>query len=89
MNYDRLPESVSIFEVGPRDGFQDEPEFIATEKKIQFINMLTEAGCKKIEIGSFVHPKWNYSLTRVTYSPFRVSMVILSPSWINGGTRRL
>jgi hydroxymethylglutaryl-CoA lyase len=58
LNYDRLPESVSIFEVGPRDGFQDEPEFIATEKKIQFINMLTEAGCKRIEIGSFVHPKW-------------------------------
>ena len=58
MNYDNLANSVTIFEVGPRDGLQNEPEFILTEKKINFINMLTKAGCKKIEIGSFVHPKW-------------------------------
>jgi len=58
MNYNNLPSSVTLFEVGPRDGLQNEPEFIATEKKIQFINKLAEAGCKKIEVGSFAHPKW-------------------------------
>ena len=53
-----LPSAVTIFEVGPRDGLQPEPEFIPTEKKIRLIDMLTDAGCKKIEITSFVHPKW-------------------------------
>ncbi len=49
---------VSIFEVGPRDGLQPEPEFIPTEKKIALIDMLTDAGCRRIEVTSFVHPKW-------------------------------
>lgn len=53
-----FPEEVKIFEVGPRDGLQNEAEFIPTEKKIEFINMLTDAGCKWIEVTSFVHPKW-------------------------------
>ena len=57
-NYKELPKGITIFEVGPRDGLQNEPEFIPTEKKINLINKLTEAGCNKIEIGSFVHPKW-------------------------------
>ena len=51
-------ESVEIFEVGPRDGLQPEPEFIETKKKIELINMLSEAGCKRIEVTSFVNPKW-------------------------------
>ena len=53
-----MKNDVSIFEVGPRDGLQPEPVFIPTEKKIQLVNMLTEAGCQKIEVTSFVHPKW-------------------------------
>ena len=55
MNY---PKEVSIFEVGPRDGLQNEPVFIPTEKKIELVNMLTKAGCRRIEVTSFVHPKW-------------------------------
>jgi hydroxymethylglutaryl-CoA lyase len=51
-------ETVEIFEVGPRDGLQPEPEFVDTEKKIQLVNMLTDAGCKRIEVTSFVNPKW-------------------------------
>ena len=51
-------KEVSIFEVAPRDGLQPEPEFVPTEKKIELINMLTDAGCRRIEITSFVHPKW-------------------------------
>jgi hydroxymethylglutaryl-CoA lyase len=51
-------KEVSIFEVGPRDGLQPEPVFIPTEKKIELVNRLTAAGCKRIEVTSFVHPKW-------------------------------
>ncbi|MHB8061358.1 MAG: hydroxymethylglutaryl-CoA lyase [Ruminiclostridium sp.] len=58
MNKAAFPERVSIFEVGPRDGLQPEPEFIATEKKIELVNRLTDAGCQRIEVTSFVHPKW-------------------------------
>jgi len=50
--------SIEIFEVGPRDGLQPEPVFVETEKKIELVNRLTEAGCKKIEVTSFVNPKW-------------------------------
>ncbi len=53
-----FPKRVSIFEVGPRDGLQPEPEFIPTEKKIELVNRLTDAGCQRIEVTSFVHPKW-------------------------------
>ena len=55
---ENMPKEVTIFEVGPRDGLQPEPQFIPTEKKIKLIDMLTDAGCRKIEITSFVHPKW-------------------------------
>jgi len=58
MNYGDFPKGVVIFEVGPRDGLQNEPDFIATEKKIELTNRLTEAGCQRIEVTSFVHPKW-------------------------------
>ena len=53
-----LPREIEIFEVGPRDGLQNEREFIPTETKIEYVNKLTQAGCKKIEASSFVHPKW-------------------------------
>lgn len=58
MNKEAFPKKVSIFEVGPRDGLQPEPEFIPTEKKIELVNRLTDAGCQRIEVTSFVHPKW-------------------------------
>ena len=54
----KIPKSVSIFEVCPRDGLQPEPVFIPTEKKIELVNRLTDAGCTRIEATSFVHPKW-------------------------------
>jgi hydroxymethylglutaryl-CoA lyase len=49
---------VDIFEVGPRDGLQNEPTFVATADKVRFTDMLTEAGCRRIEVTGFVHPKW-------------------------------
>ena len=53
----KLPERVTICEVGPRDGFQIEPEWIPTELKVDAIDRLSEAGLGRIEVTSFVHPK--------------------------------
>jgi hydroxymethylglutaryl-CoA lyase len=53
----RLPEHVTICEVGPRDGFQIEPEFIATDAKVEVIDLLSAAGVPRIEATSFVHPR--------------------------------
>ncbi|MGE9751905.1 hydroxymethylglutaryl-CoA lyase [Bacillus inaquosorum] len=52
------PKKVKIKEVGPRDGLQNEPVWIATEDKIAWINQLSQTGLSYIEITSFVHPKW-------------------------------
>ena len=51
-----FPEEVRIREVGPRDGFQNEPEIIGTEDKIRLIDMLSATGLKRIEVTSFVRP---------------------------------
>jgi hydroxymethylglutaryl-CoA lyase len=51
-----LPGSVRIREVGPRDGFQNEPEVIPTAEKIRLIDMLSATGLKRIEVTSFVRP---------------------------------
>src|SRR5262249_34855412 len=53
----KLNDHVTICEVGTRDGFQIEPDFIATEQKIEVVNILAEAGLPRIEVTSFVHPK--------------------------------
>jgi len=49
--------TVSIVEVGARDGLQNEPEVIATDVKLALINRMMIAGVKRIEVASFVHPK--------------------------------
>ena len=51
-------KQVEIVEVCPRDGLQPEPEFIPTDKKIALIDLLSETGLKRIEVTSFVNPKW-------------------------------
>src|SRR4051794_2914524 len=51
-----LPSSIRIREVGPRDGFQNEPETIATADKVRLIDMLSSSGLKRIEVTSFVRP---------------------------------
>jgi hydroxymethylglutaryl-CoA lyase len=53
----RLPERVTICEVGTRDGFQIEPDFIPTDQKVEVVNLLSAAGLARIEVTSFVHPK--------------------------------
>jgi hydroxymethylglutaryl-CoA lyase len=51
-----LPESVRIREVGPRDGFQNEPETIATADKVRLIDLLSGSGLRRLEVTSFVRP---------------------------------
>ena len=53
----KLPTRVTICEVGTRDGFQIEPDFIPTEQKIEVVDLLSDAGIPEIEVTSFVHPK--------------------------------
>jgi len=53
-----LPKKAVIVEVGPRDGFQNVKDFIATKDKVQIIKKLIDSGLKHIEATSFVHPKW-------------------------------
>ncbi|MGK2954148.1 MAG: hydroxymethylglutaryl-CoA lyase [Solirubrobacterales bacterium] len=53
---DGFPESIRVREVGPRDGFQNEPEIIDTAHKIELIDLLSSTGLKRIEITSFVRP---------------------------------
>lgn len=56
--FDNLPAQVEIFEVGPRDGLQNEAVQIPTADKIKLIEAIALAGLKQIEITSFVSPKW-------------------------------
>lgn len=49
---------VTIVEVGPRDGLQNEKRFIATEDKLRLISLLADAGLKRIEAAAFVSPRW-------------------------------
>jgi hydroxymethylglutaryl-CoA lyase len=53
-----LPERVTIYEVGPRDGLQNEPTTVPTAVKAEFIARLADAGLPVVEATSFVHPKW-------------------------------
>lgn len=53
-----LPEKVIIIEVGPRDGLQRESQIIPVEDKARLIENLITAGLKRIQVTSFVHPRW-------------------------------
>jgi hydroxymethylglutaryl-CoA lyase len=52
-----IPERVTLIEVGPRDGLQNEPAFVPSKQKIELINQLSQTGLKHIEVTSFVSPK--------------------------------
>ena len=53
-----MAEQVEIFEVGPRDGLQNEKRMIPTADKIALVDLLSGAGFRRIEVASFVSPKW-------------------------------
>jgi hydroxymethylglutaryl-CoA lyase len=52
-----LPGHVTVYEVGPRDGLQNEAETLSVEVRAEYVDRLTEAGLPAIEVGSFVSPK--------------------------------
>ncbi|MFD0051213.1 hydroxymethylglutaryl-CoA lyase [Actinomycetes bacterium NPDC127524] len=54
----KWPEKVTIKEVGPRDGLQNEKAIVSTDRKIEWINALSETGLTYIEATSFVRPSW-------------------------------
>jgi hydroxymethylglutaryl-CoA lyase len=56
--FEHLPADVTIYEVGPRDGLQNEARMIPTDDKVTFIDALSETGLRAIEITSFVNPRW-------------------------------
>jgi hydroxymethylglutaryl-CoA lyase len=53
-----LPGRVKIVEVGPRDGLQNEAQSVSIADKLKLIELLTAAGLRTIEAGSFVNPRW-------------------------------
>ncbi len=54
----KLPKSVTIAEVGPRDGLQNEDIEISTAQKVNLVNCLSQTGLTRIEVTSFTHPSW-------------------------------
>ena len=53
-----MAENVEIFEVGPRDGLQNEKRLIPAAEKVALVDLLSRAGYRRIEVASFVSPKW-------------------------------
>mgnify|MGYP003471905476 CR=1 FL=1 len=53
-----LPTHVTLVDVGPRDGLQNEKQPVATADKVELVHRLQAAGLKEIEVTSFVSPKW-------------------------------
>ena len=54
----KLPRKVKLVEVGPRDGLQNEKQFVSTAVKVELIDRLSAAGFPNVEAASFVSPKW-------------------------------
>jgi hydroxymethylglutaryl-CoA lyase len=52
-----ISTKITLVEVGPRDGLQSEPEILSTEHKVEFISKAIDAGMRRLEVASFVHPK--------------------------------
>src|SRR6266536_1582764 len=81
-----MSEQVLIREVGPRDGFQNEPEVIATVDKVRLIDMLARTGLRRLEVTSFVRPDVIPQLAdapevlRAVDIPDDVSVTVLIPN---------
>ena len=83
---DQLPAEVSIYEVSPRDGLQNEAVTVPTTRKARLIEALVAAGLKRVEITSFVSPKWvpqladGDEIARLVEAPPGVSFSALCPN---------
>jgi hydroxymethylglutaryl-CoA lyase len=56
--FEQLPPDVTLYEVGPRDGLQNESRMVPTDDKVRLVDALSQTGLRAIEITSFVNPKW-------------------------------
>ena len=56
--FDGVPAQVSVYEVGPRDGLQNEKQILPTDRKLELIEGVVDAGISRVEITSFVNPRW-------------------------------
>ncbi len=84
--YKMRNDHVSIVEVGPRDGLQNEKTIIASEDKIKLVNLLSDCGFDTIEVTSFVSPKWvpqladaSVVMSGISRHP-RISYAVLTPN---------
>ncbi len=81
-----MPRRITVYEVGPRDGLQNEARAVATEDKLRLLRLLAEAGLPRIEATSFVSPRWIPALADagevVAQLPARpgLSYVVLVPN---------
>ena len=89
-----MTDHVTLFEMGPRDGLQNEKSLIATEDKVRLVDRLSECGLEKIEVTSFVSPKWvpqmadaTEVMTAISRRP-GISYAVLTPN-IRGFERAL
>ncbi|MFO0628335.1 MAG: hydroxymethylglutaryl-CoA lyase [Polyangiales bacterium] len=86
--FERLPAEVSIYEVSPRDGLQNEPVQVPTPAKVRLIDALLAAGIRRTEVTSFVSPKWvpqladADNLCRILKRPEGVTFSALCPNRI-------
>ena len=83
-----MSDFVEVFEVGPRDGLQNEPNHIPSQSKIRLVDALSQVGFRRIEVASFVSPKWvpqmadgSQVLAGITRNP-EVSYAALTPNLI-------
>jgi len=82
----KIPPRISIYEVGPRDGLQNEDAVLPVEVKAEFIRRLVACGLTTVEITSFVHPKWvpqladAEQLVDLVYDDPKVRMPVLVPN---------
>ncbi|MEM9460831.1 MAG: hydroxymethylglutaryl-CoA lyase [Myxococcota bacterium] len=89
------PSAVSIYEVGPRDGLQNEKQILPTERKREMIDGLMDAGLGRVEITSFVNPRWIPALgdhmelaSQVERRPgVRLSALVPNMRGLDGATR--
>ncbi len=81
-----LPSRVTLVEVGPRDGLQNESAPVTTEAKIDLVRRLQDAGCREIEVTSYVSPKWvpqmadNHAVMSAIPRPAGVRLSVLTPN---------
>ncbi len=73
--FEQLPNAVNIYEVGARDGLQNEKRLIPTDDKIRLIDALSGTGLRAIEITSFVNPKWIPQLADAVAVASRITRV--------------